>query len=264
MLQPLEREMMMETDRIEWPGQKSQWQGFDRYDFTVDGCPCLVVPPPAAPAPGRPWMWQAEFFGHRPETDVAMLQRGYHVVYIDVGNTFGCPDALLHWDAFYAFLTQRGLSARPSFEGVSRGGLYAYNWVARHPHCVSCIIGDNPVCDFKSWPAGKGVGPGNPTDWVNLKRFYHFATDAEALAYGGNPVDNLRPLAEAGVPLLHICGDADEVVPYEENTVVLRKRYEELGGSIQVIVKKGFKHHPHGLDDPTPIVEFILRHTRNQ
>jgi len=24
-------------------------------------------------------------------------------------------------------------------------------------------------------------------------------------------------------------------------------------------MKKGFKHHPHGLDDPTPIVEFVLK-----
>ena len=66
-------------------------------------------------------------------------------------------------------------------------------------------------------------------------------------------------MAKAKVPLLHICGDADEVVPYPENTVILKKRYEELGGKMHLIVKPGFKHHPHGLDDPTPAVEFILK-----
>ena len=34
-----------------------------------------------------------------------------------------------------------------------------------------------------------------------------------------------------------------------------------LAGRRQVIVKRGFKRHPHGLDDPTPVVEFILKHT---
>lgn len=43
--------------------------------------------------------------------------------------------------------------------------------------------------------------------------------------------------------------------------MVLKERYKKMGGRIQVIVKPGFKYHPHGLDDPTPIVRFILKHT---
>ncbi|MEI8191277.1 MAG: hypothetical protein WCI75_16295, partial [candidate division NC10 bacterium] len=34
-----------------------------------------------------------------------------------------------------------------------------------------------------------------------------------------------------------------------------------LGGPVQTLIKKGMGHHPHGLDDPTPVVEFILKHT---
>ncbi len=249
----------MKDKPIVFPGDKSSWNGFDRYDFSVDGCTCLVVAPKACAA-GRPWVWRAEFFGHTPQLDVALVQRGFHLAYINVGNTFGCPAAMDHWDVFYDDLVQRGLSRRPVLEGLSRGGLYAYNWAARRARCVGCIIGDNPVCDFKSWPGGKGVGPGNAEDWKNLLGYYGFADEAEALAYGGNPIDNLRPLAEAHVPLLHLCGNADEVVPFEENTVVLARRYEELGGQISLIIKPGLKHHPHGLDDPTPIVEFILKH----
>ena len=89
---------------------------------------------------------------------------------------------------------------------------------------------------------------------------YGFEDDAAARAYEGNPVDRLAPLAEAGVPLLHVYGDADEVVPWDENTGVVAERYRELGGAITLIAKPGVGHHPHGLDDPTPIVEFIARH----
>jgi alpha-L-fucosidase len=242
-------------------GRKSQYRGFDRHDFLVDGRNTIVVAP-KEPANGKPWIWRAEFFDHRPETDIALLARGFHLVYIDVGNTFGCPAAMKHWDALYQLLTtEYGLSRKPVLEGLSRGGLYVYNWAAANPDKVACIYGDNPVCDFKSWPGGRGKGAGSPADWQKLIKDYGFASEQEALAYGKNPIDNLKPLADAKVPLIHVCGDADETVPYAENTVILKERYEKLGGHIEVIVKKGFKHHPHGLDDPTPIVEFILKHT---
>src|SRR6185369_17837372 len=93
-----------------FPGQRTQWQGFDRYDFFVDGCASIVVAPKTA-APGEPWVWRAEFFGYQPNTDVALLNRGFHVAYITVGNTFGCPSAMAHWAVFYKELTGKyGLS----------------------------------------------------------------------------------------------------------------------------------------------------------
>jgi len=73
-------------------------------------------------------------------------------------------------------------------------------------------------------------------------------------------VDNLEPLAKARVPLLHVYGEADTVVPWEENTGIVVERYRKLGGTIKLIPKPGIAHHPHGLADPTPIVEFILKH----
>ncbi|MCE9544100.1 MAG: alpha/beta hydrolase, partial [Planctomycetia bacterium] len=50
-------------------------------------------------------------------------------------------------------------------------------------------------------------------------------------------------------------------VPIEENTLLVEKRYKELGGEIQVIKKPKAGHRPHSLPDPTPIVEFVLKHT---
>jgi pimeloyl-ACP methyl ester carboxylesterase len=242
-----------------FPGQKSSWNGYDRYDFTVDGRNCLVVVPKTA-ARGKPWIWRTEFFGHEPQADLALLAHGFHVVYIDVQDMYGGPPAMKHMDAFYDRLTgQHGLSKKTVLEGFSRGGLFAYNWAARHPERVACIYADAPVCDFKSWPGGKGRSAGSPAGWQRVLKVYGL-TEAEALAYRHNPIDSLRPLAAAGVPLLHVVGDADEVVPVEENTAIVEKRYKELGGQIRVIVKKGVGHHPHSLVDPAPIVDFILKH----
>ena len=61
----------------------------------------------------------------------------------------------------YEYVTTRlGLAYRPALEGVSRGGLFVYNWAVKNADKVACIYCDTPVCDFKSWPGGKGIGLG--------------------------------------------------------------------------------------------------------
>ena len=244
-----------------FPGKKSSWNGFDRYDFSVAGRPALVVLPPWA-APGKPWVWHGEFFGHKPAPDIALLGKGFHVVYLSVPDMLGCPDAVTSWNGFYAELTGRyGFAKKAALVGLSRGGLYCYNWATTHPDQVACLYGDAPVCDFKSWPGGKGKGKGSPRDWQLLLERYHFKSEAEALAYDRNPVDTLAALAAARVPLLHVYGDADDAVPWDENTGVIAERYRKLGGSITLIAKPGVGHHPHGLEDSTPIIDFIWKNS---
>ncbi|MFG0333040.1 MAG: alpha/beta hydrolase family protein [Maioricimonas sp. JB049] len=248
------------ADAPPFPGTQSEWHGFDRYDFEVDGRPVLVVAP-RQPAPGKPWVWHGEFFGHKPAPDIALLERGFHIVYMRVPDMFGSPKAIAHWNAFYDELTGTyDFAKKAALVGLSRGGLYCYNWAAANPDKVACIYGDAPVCDFKSWPGGKGKGKGSSRDWKLVVEVFGFETEAEALAWPHNPIDSLAPLAKAAVPLLHVYGEADEVVPWDENTGIIAERYRMLGGSITLINKPGVGHHPHGLEDSTPIVEFITRH----
>jgi pimeloyl-ACP methyl ester carboxylesterase len=241
-----------------FPGTLDEWNGYRRYSFTCDTRACYVVEP-RQEAAGRPWIWRARFWGHRPEVDVALLGRGYHLVYMDIVELYGSRAAVDHWNAFYRFLTgEHGFHGRAVLEGMSRGGLTVYAWAAANPDRVACIYADSPVCDFKTWPHGDSRTKGSPANWQGLLKVYGFRDDEEALAYRGNPVDTLAPLAAAGVPLLHVSGDADDVVPLEENTAVVERRYRDLGGRITVILKPGVGH-VHGLADPAPIVDFVLR-----
>ncbi len=86
-----------------FPGQKSSFHGFDQYDFELEGRGCKVVVPKQA-AEGKPWIWRAQFWGHEPQVDIALLEQGYHLVYAKVGNSFGSPAALQHWDDLYEYL----------------------------------------------------------------------------------------------------------------------------------------------------------------
>jgi len=237
----------------------SQWQGYERLDLRVAGRACLLVVP-KSPAAGKPWIWRTEFFGAFPAADLALLGKGYHVAYMNVENMYGAPVAMALMDQFYAYLTNTcQLSRKAVVEGFSRGGLFAFNWAALNPAKVASLYVDAPVCDFKSWPGGKGTGKGSPVNWDQCKKVYGL-TEEQALAYQLNPVDHLQPLAAAKVPVIAVCGDADDAVPIAENIQVVEQRYREMGGEIQVIVKPGVGHHPHSLSDPQPIVDFILAH----
>jgi pimeloyl-ACP methyl ester carboxylesterase len=249
---------------LTWPGETiDQWHGFKRHNITVDGCHAWIVEP-KLPLAENPWSWCMEFPDAFTDRCAApqLLARGFFHAYINVGNTFGSPPAQRHLQAFYAELTSRGLGAKPALIGISRGGLYAYRFAAENPTHVSVIYGDAPVCDFKSWPGGKGKGIGSKGDWEALIKCYGFKNEAEALAYPSNPIDTLAPLAKAGIAIIHVVGDADNVVPFAENTAIIEERYRKLGGEIQVIHKPGVGHHPHGLDDDTPVVNFIVEHVR--
>ena len=50
-------------------------------------------------------------------------------------------------------------------------------------------------------------------------------------------------------------------MPIDENTRLVEKRYQKLGGPITVIAKPGVGHHPHSLENPGPIVPSVLKHT---
>ncbi|MEZ6132106.1 MAG: prolyl oligopeptidase family serine peptidase [Planctomycetaceae bacterium] len=241
----------------------SVWHGFDRYHFRVMDRPAYLVVPKRI-ADGKPWVWRARFPDFHFEMDVELLKKGFHVAYVDVAGLFGSPLAMQIGDAFYDDVTiQRGLAARPALEGVSRGGLFVYNWAARHPERVACIYCDTPVLDFRSWPGGKGTGIGSAVAWQQCLAAYGF-TEADGLEFQGNPINHAAVIAQHRIPLLHIVSENDVVVPPHENTYVLQQRLQALGHTLPVIsVAKGTEQsHGHHFVHPEQkrVVDFIRKH----
>lgn len=240
-------------------GEPGNFHGFRMYNFELKGRMCRVVVPKRA-AKGNPWIWRARFFGHRPEVDMELLSRGYFVAYMDVTDLYGSPKAVQLWEDFYHYLTNDlDFSKKVALEGMSRGGLIVFNWAAQNTDKVSCIYADAPVCDIRSWPGGKMKGRGSPDDWQKCLLAYEM-NEEEALAYRGNPIDQVATLVEANIPILIVSGDADDIVPYDENAALIANAYAENKAPVDVILKKDIKH-VHGLDDTRPIINFILKHT---
>lgn len=239
--------------RQAFPGFKTEWNGYDRYDYQFNGRDAIVVVPKKA-APGKPWIWRPAFFNAFPSVDKVLLEKGFHVAYYDLTHLYGSPNAVWLGNRFYQDIVDKyRLSTSVTLEGFSRGGLFAVNWAAANPDKVACIYIDAPVCDLFSWPGRKQANL-----WKDMLREWNL-TEETIDNFKGNPIDNLEPLAQAGIPIISVCGDSDKVVPYEQNMGILRNRYLSLGGTVELILKPGCDHHPHSLDDPEPVVDFILR-----
>lgn len=223
-------------------------------DFRLLGFPARIACP-AEPAANRPWLWRAYFWGHQPAFENALLAQGWHVCWIDTTDLYGNDDALARWDALYSLTQRLGLSPRPFVFGMSRGGLPGLRWAERHPAKVSGLYLDNAALDIRSWPGGRGTGKGAPAEWAQALACYGL-TEAAASAYADGPLDHLAGLAAAQVPVYLLLNLADDIVPPAENGEILAERYQALDGPVTVQRREGLGHHPHGLEDPTPLVEF--------
>ena len=197
--------------------------------FEVDGRTAFVILPAIEnryPNRPTPWVWYAPTLPDLPEArERWMFERflaaGVAVAGMDVGESYGSPRGRAGFSALYRELVERrGFSRKPCLLARSRGGLMLYNWAAEHPESVGGIAGIYPVCDLRSWP---GLDKACSAYGLNSAQL------AEQLTQH-NPIDRLAPLATAGVPIFHIHGDADSLVPLPDNSGALAQRYRALGG----------------------------------
>lgn len=184
-----------------------------------------------------------------------LLAAGFHVAGISVGVSCGSPDAADVCDEFYRQMVEKeGLNRRARLLAQSNGGLIAYAWAFRHPKSVDRIAGIYPAADVRLWPglvnllAYPSPGLGYPFTAEQLPR--HIAEC--------NPIDNLAPLAKAGVKVLHIHGDKDKRVPLEGNSAELVRRYKKLGGSAELIIVRGFAHGGLPFTESQQLIEFLM------
>ena len=225
--------------------------------FEVAGRPAFLVRP-ERPAEGNPWVLYAPtfrgslpvekeegwMFGH-------FLKSGIAIAGVDVGESYGSPDGRAAFTALYDKLTKApGLSKKVCLLGRSRGGLMVYNWAAENPDKVACIAGIYPVLDLTTYPGlAKACGAYKLNE-----------TQLRDKLKEHNPVERLEPLAKAKIPIFHIHGDKDTVVPYEQNAAEPARRYKAQGGDMQVLLMKdqGHSHWP-GFFKCQELVDFVLK-----
>ena len=234
----------------------SNFLGYECATFTQNGRECKVVKPKKT-AVNRPWLWQARFFGHEPQTAVALLERGYHFVYNDQAERMGSDQNIKEWNSFYQLLNNGGLNKKVVLEGMSRGGVYVFNWAAANPDKVAAVYVDNPLLDMKAmfWGPNGEEKPQNEIS-TGIEENYKISR-SQMKDFKNSPIDKIDDIIKGKYPIFILCAELDKAAVNSQNTFPFEKKIREKGGEITVIVKKGFEHHPHSFPNPTPIVDFI-------
>jgi len=205
-----------------------------------------------------PWIWYAPTLGdvYPREQEYWMfnhfLKEGIAIAGIDAGESYGSPKGSALFQSLYQELTlKRHFGPKPVLLARSRGGLMLYNWAVAHPDSVGGIAGIYPVCNLASYPGLKRAAPAYKMTEQELQK--------NLTTY--NPIDRLARLAKAKVPIFHIHGDIDKVVPLEANSAIVAKRYKSLGGPMELEVVKGQGHNLwEGWFHSERLTKFVIQH----
>lgn len=229
--------------------------------FLVEGhVAFLILPENRDASKLTPWVWYAPTLPKLPGPEEkwmfeALLAQGVAIAGIDVGESMGNPEGRALFTAFHKEMVgKRGMSAKPCLLARSRGGLMHYNWAAENPNSLAAIAGIYPVGNLASWP---GLGRAKAAYGMD-------EAGITAALTSHNPIDRLEPLAKAGVPLLHIHGDNDSVVPLDKNSGLIKERYDQLGGKmiLEVIPGGGHDMKPDWFRNQK-LVDFMVDQAKN-
>ncbi len=229
----------------------------------VEGRRAYLIRPTKKTDPERRWIWVGPFWlavnekgkiDHRMYVD-KFLEAGFHVAGVDVGTSCGSPRGAEVYQKFYEqLIANHQLNPKARLLGQSNGGLIAYAWAFRHSESVDRIGGIYPATDFRSWP-----GLPNVLKFPEPTLGYDLVLDElKRRAAEFNPIDNLAPLAKAGVKILHIHGDKDELVPIDPNSWAVIEKYSQLGGDAKLEVIPGLGHGGAKFYESDSLVKFLL------
>ena len=230
-----------------------QWRGFDGVEFVFSGSPAKVIRP--ACAPNGKWALKTEYFDAFPETELALLQRGWHIAYQKNDNRWAQEGDVARKADFIRFVAREfGLEPKCSMVGMSCGGMYAVLVAARCPELVDVLYLDAPVLNLLSCPCDMGIAQSGL-----YEEFYRFTglSRSEMLSYRNHPLDHVPTLLAHRIPVVLVAGDSDKTVPYVENGALLARAYEKGGGMIRIFLKEGCDHHPHGLENAAIVADAI-------
>ena len=236
----------------------SDWFGYERRDFRFEDRDALIVLPKEKP--NGKWAVKMEYFGAFPNLETELLSRGWCLAYLQNVNRWGTDADSDAKDRFAGFMAREfGLEDRFVCVGMSCGGLCSVNFAAKYPSRVSVLYLDAPVINLLSCPMGFGAGEklGGGGGWNEIQAALGFRDVSELLLYRDHPLDRLPKLAENRIPVALVYGDADVTVPYTENGIAVERLYREKGLPLFCAGKPGCGHHPHGLENPKPLADFI-------
>ncbi|MBQ8228942.1 MAG: alpha/beta hydrolase [Clostridia bacterium] len=241
------------------------WNNFECDEFIFEGHEASVVKPKVK-CFNPTLVLKTEYRNAFPETEIELLNRGCYVAFVENDNRWGTDPDLDRKARFVRFVSEKySLSQKCVPVGMSCGGLIAIKFAAKYPELVSCLYLDAPVVNYMSCPCGFGIGERlDDENFTEILTALKMNSISELLYYRETPQDKIPDLIENKIPVVLVAGDSDTVVPYVENGILIERAYKQAELPIEIFIKEGCNHHPHGLDDPTPVVDLILNFVQSE
>lgn len=235
-----------------------KWNGFDTLEFEFEGKKAILVFPEQVDE-NRNWMLKTEYWDAFPEREIDLLNRGFHLAYLENETRFATKADCDRKARFIDYLSVKyGLRNKCVLVGMSCGGAHAVNFAGFYPKMVSCIFIDAPVLNFCDFP-----GRLNDADCEKVwkKEFevaYPGITRAKLLNFDNHPIGKIDILKENNIPILMMYGTEDATVNYEMNGRLMEIEYKD--NPLLCVMPRFLQgHHPHGYSfEPEKIIEFIL------
>lgn len=232
------------------------WNEFESKKFTFAERAAVIVYPNGVP--NGKMVLKLEYLDAFPGFDIAMLNRGYYLIFLSHRNRWASEEETRITADFVRYCaTLLGADSSCILEGMSCGGLQAARFAQLYPELAAVLYLDNPVLNILSMA---GLGACKEEDvkyfWREIVATYG-VNQSTIINFRQSPIDHMQVLIEHNIPVIMLYGNADTLVIYEENGKVLEDYYKDNGGDMKVICRSMGKHHPHGLQDSTPIIAFV-------
>lgn len=244
---------------------EEKWMGYRCDNLRFEDREAVIVYPEEGTANGYLAV-KALYWGAFSEAlELPLLENGFHLCYIKKDTRFGTDVDLDRQARFLRYVQAKlGLKSKCVLVGMSCGGMISIKMAARYPELVQCMYLDAPVINYMSWPCAFGIGVGTekapPECYSEIFKALGMSSLAQIMACRDMPLDKIPALVANKIPVVLVSGDSDTKVPYCENGAFLQKAYKDAGVDIEVYIKPCADHHPHGLTDPKPLLDFVSRH----
>lgn len=222
------------------------WNGYRCEEFEFEGKYAIIVFPDTAEAE-RNWLLKTEYWDGYPQTEIEMLDRGFHLAFVKNETRFATKEDCERKARFVSYIADKySLKKKCTLVGYSCGGAHAVNFAGYFPQCVCCIFIDAPVLNFCDYP-GRLPGGKCETVWDNEFVYaYPGITRAKLLNFDNHPINRVPEIKKNKIPIIMLYGDEDETVYYGANGRLLELEYEDSPELLTVIQRHLQGHHPHG------------------
>jgi len=222
------------------------------YEYVFHGYNAYVTVPEN---PNGKWIWKAEYRTAFNKAELALIEQGYTHVYYEVRFQYGCPKVQRLMHNFHLDVIEKfNLQKKCILIGMSVGGLYSFNYTLAYPEYVEKVYLDAPALDIYDVYSRF---TGEDVQYYDKMLECYGLTRETVKDFKDFPIYNLKEFFDHNIPVLLVAGDADPVCRPEKNYQVMLRYCEENNIPITVHIKPGCGHHPHGLEDITPILNFV-------